>query len=148
MNMTFDVTTHGYGAGGKHQTDSSEFWSHETRMGGSPEYPNPLELLLGSLTGCMNVVLQMVAHEKGWQDVTANFRVRGELDPRGFMGDPTVSPYFHTLTLDIEVAGIPHLDLDWIQGAVGRRCPVHRLFEQAGVHMTEQWTIMASKEAL
>ncbi len=138
-SMTFEVTTRGEGATGRHRTSSAEFWSVEQRMGGSPEKPNPLELLLGSLTGCMNVVLQMVAHEKGWAGVSARFRAHGELDPRGLMGDPAIPPYFHTVTLDVAVSGVPETELSDVCQAVGQRCPVHRLFEEAGVHVVENW---------
>lgn len=140
MAMAFVITTRGEGAQGHHRTETAEFWSHEQQMGGAADKPNPLELLLGSLTGCMNVVLQMVAREKGWQDVSANFTARGELDPRGLMGDPNIPPYFQTVTLDVSVRGVPAADLDTARQAVGQRCPVHRLFEQAGVHLDEHWT--------
>lgn len=40
----------------------------------------------------LNVVLQMVAQERGYGPVSATFRVMSDLDPRGFMGDPHVPP--------------------------------------------------------
>ncbi|WP_242848383.1 OsmC family protein [Sulfobacillus thermosulfidooxidans] len=139
--MTFEIQTHGKGATGFHRTNTAEFWSVEQRMGGEAEKPNPLELLLGSLTGCMNVVLQMVAHEKGWTDVNSEFHARGELDPRGLRGDAPVPPYFHTVTLDIAITGIPEAELDFVRREVGRRCPVHRLIEQAGIPIHESWHV-------
>lgn len=140
MGMYFAVTTDGQGANSWHRTERAEFWSHERRMGGSATQPNPLELLLGSLTGCMNVVLQMVSQEKGWAHVSARFEIQGELDPRGLMGDPTIPPYFHTVRLTAHVTGVPSGELAFVQQEVGRRCPVHRLFEQAQVHIDESWT--------
>ena len=137
--MTFEIETHGEGATGRHRTKAAEFWSVEQRMGGSPEKPNPLELLLGSLTGCMNVVLQMISQEKGWSNVNAHFEAKGELDPRGLMGDPGVPPYFHTVTLKVAVSGIPSTELDLIRAEVGRRCPVHRLLDQAKIQVDESW---------
>ncbi|PSR24821.1 MAG: osmotically inducible protein C [Sulfobacillus thermosulfidooxidans] len=139
--MAFEIKTQGKGATGFHRTNTAEFWSVEQRMGGEPEKPNPLELLLGSLTGCMNVVLQMVAHEKGWTEVRSEFHARGELDPRGLRGDASVPPYFHTVILEVSVSGIPGDDLDFVRKEVGRRCPVHRLIEQAGIPIQETWRV-------
>lgn len=137
--MTFAVDTRADSATANHQAATAAFSSTEHRMGGPDEVPNPLELLLGSLTGCMNVVLQMVAHEKGFPGVSARFRATGTLDPRGFMGDPSVPPYFHTVSVDASVEGIPVEARDEVRAAVGSRCPVHRLFEAAQVSVQETW---------
>lgn len=139
--MHFDVTSLAQGARAEHRTPAATFWSTEQRMGGAPTEPNPLELLLGSLSGCMNVVLQMVAQERGFGPVSATFRVAGDLDPRGFMGDPNVPPYFQQVRVEAELTGIPETALRDVQTLVGQRCPVHRLFEQAGIPIEEAWTV-------
>ncbi|PSR20574.1 MAG: osmotically inducible protein C [Sulfobacillus acidophilus] len=142
--MNFQVTTVGEGATGRHQTANAEFWSTETRLGGTPAQPTPLELLLGSLTGCMNVILQMVAGEKGWRHVSAKYSVKGELDPRGMMGDPGIPPYFRRIELKVWVSGVDREQLNWVRDEVDRRCPVHRLFEQAQISIDELWEITQS----
>lgn len=139
--MKFEVTSQARGPEAEHRTSSAIFWSTEQRMGGSITQPNPLELLLGSLSGCMNVVLQMVAQERGLGAITAAFHVTGEIDPRGFMGDARVVPYFQRVSVTAEVAGIPQEALADVQKIVGQRCPVHRLFDQAGIPIEEQWTL-------
>lgn len=140
--MSFVVETAGEGATGRHRTKSAEFWSVEQRMGGAPDKPNPLEMLLGSLTGCMNVVLQIVASEKGWPEVGAKYQATGEIDPRGMMGDPEIPPYFRHVALKVQLAGVPVDDVDFVRQEVGRRCPVHRLMEQAGVRIEETWNVV------
>lgn len=140
MGMQFVVHTEGQGANGRHRTESTEFWSGEQRMGGAKDKPNPLELLLASLTGCMNVVLQMVAQEKGWSGVSGHFEASGEIDPRGLMGDPIIPPYFQTIHLTVRLTGVPENAVDAVRQDVGRRCPVHRLFEHARIPIHETWS--------
>ncbi|MCY0879742.1 MAG: OsmC family protein [Firmicutes bacterium] len=137
--MAFVVDTQAQGVAAHHRTGSAEFWSTEARLDPDSTKPNPLELLLGSLTGCMTVVMQMIAREQGWTQVEADYHVQGALDPRGLMGDPSVAPYFHTVTLAVQVRGVPKDQGPWLQKEVGRRCPVHRLLEAAGVHLSESW---------
>ena len=140
-SMKLAVSTKSEGPTSHHRTPTAEFWSTEHRMGGPADQPNPLQLLLASLTGCMSVVLQMVAQDKGWSEVRAEFAAEGEMDPRGFMGDPSVAPYFHTVELEVRLYGVPQDSLDTVKQEVGRRCPVHRLMEQAGVTIRESWVI-------
>lgn len=139
--MTFSVNSNGQSAAARHNTQTAEFWSGEQRMGGDPKIPNPLELLLASLTGCMNVVLQMVVSESQWNSVSATFHATGELDSRGLMGDPTVAPYFQHVELLVKVSGLSPTDLDDMREKVGRRCPVHRLMDKAGIEIHEVWQI-------
>ncbi len=139
--MKLAVATKSEGPSSHHRTETAQFWSAEQRMGGPADQPNPLQLLLGSLTGCMSAVLQMVAHDKGWRAVRAEFKAEGEMDPRGFMGDPNVAPYFHTVDLEVHLFGVPQEALEGVKHEVGRRCPVHRLMEEAGVTIHESWDV-------
>ena len=139
--MNFALETVSDGATGHHRTRFAEFWSVEQRLGGALDKPNPLELLLGSLTGCMNVILQMVASEKGWAAVSASYQATGELDPRGLMGNPEVPPYFQRVSLGVRLIGVPQAELEFVQREVGRRCPVHRLLEKAGIDIHESWDV-------
>lgn len=139
--ISFAVTTVGEGVTGRHQTSATEFWTGESGSLDVPAQPNPLELLLGSLTGCMNVILQMVAAEKGWTEVSATYSAKGSLDPRGMMGDPDVAPYFARVQLCVHLNGVSRDDLDFVRHEIGRRCPVHRLFERAGIPIDESWDI-------
>ena len=137
--MRYIVKTEGDGAKGRHTTEAAQFWSVEHRMGGEPDKPNPLELFLGSLTGCMNVVLQMVAREKGWEDVNASFHAEGEIDPRGIVGVPDVPPYFQHINVIVRVKGLAPENLATAQLLVGQRCPVHSLLDKAEIPLTETW---------
>lgn len=79
----------------------------------------------------------MVAQERGYGPVSATFRVMGDLDPRGFMGDPHVPPYFQQVRVQAALTGIPETALPDVQTLVGQRWPVHRLFEKAGIPIEE-----------
>jgi uncharacterized OsmC-like protein len=140
-DMIFVVDTKARGPEAYHRTATAEFSCAETRRNGDESKPNPLELLLGSLTGCMTVVLQIIAAERGWPNVEAEYHAEGALDPRGLMGDPNVAPFFHTVTLQVQVTGVPEGQGPWLQQEVGRRCPVHRLMEAAGVRLNESWHV-------
>lgn len=139
--MTYQVDSVGLGATGEHRTKTAKFWSVEQRLGGSPENPNPLELFLGALTGCMNVVLQMAASERGLTDVNATYHAEGQLDTRGFMGDPTVAPHFQQVEIAVAVSGVSEKDLEYLRDQVGQRCPIHSLVDKAGIPVQEVWTI-------
>lgn len=140
-HMTYQVDSVGRGATGEHHTQTAKFYSVEQRMGGSPDNPNPLELFLGALTGCMNVVLQMVASERGLTGVNATYHAEGQLDTRGFMGDPAVDPHFQQVEMAIAVSGVSKEDLEYLREQVDRRCPVHSLIDKAGIPIQEVWTM-------
>jgi uncharacterized OsmC-like protein len=89
----------------------------------------------------MNVILHMVAGEKGWSNVNAKYSIKGELDPRGMMGDPAIPPYFRRVELQIRLTGVSRDELNFVRHEVDRRCPVHRLFEQAQIPIDELWEI-------
>ncbi len=139
--MQFEISSLAQGARAEHHTPTATFWSTEQRMGGAPTEPNPLELLLGSLSGCMNVVLQMIAQERGFGPVSGKFQVTGDLDPRGFMGDPSIPPYFQRVRVTAELEGVPEPALQDVRTLVGQRCPVHRLLEKAGIPIEEDWRV-------
>ena len=54
--------------------------------GGTYEGPTPVEYLIGSLSGCMAVVCNMVAKEMGIEVNNLRFHIEGDLDTDRFMG--------------------------------------------------------------
>ena len=58
-------------------------------FGGGDSAPNPVEYELASLAGCMNVVIQLVAKERGVEVRGLRLTVTGELDPARLMGLPS-----------------------------------------------------------
>lgn len=55
-------------------------------MGGSNQGPNPMQVLLMSLAGCLNITGHEVARQHGLQLNRLNVDIQGELNPCKFMG--------------------------------------------------------------
>lgn len=109
-------------------------------LGGADSAPNPMELLLAGLDGCLAVVIRVVAAEYGTEANAIRLFSTGALDVRGFLGTATVQPYFHKVHTRIELA----IDLDDEQfkvftNTVHNRCPAGTLIEAAGVDFTIDW---------
>jgi uncharacterized OsmC-like protein len=56
------------------------------RLGGGGEGPNPVEYLLASLAGCLNIVGYLVAGEMGFELDDLKIDIKGKLDPAKFRG--------------------------------------------------------------
>lgn len=56
-------------------------------LGGTDDGPTPVEYLLGSWAGCLNVVAHLVAEERGIEIDDLNVRIEGDLDPRKLLQD-------------------------------------------------------------
>ena len=111
-------------------------------FGGTDEGANPIEYLLGSLNGCVTVVIETVAAELGIAVVSVRTHASGTLDLRGFAGTADVSPHFQQLTLTLTLTtAVPEAELGELQARVLRRCPVYNLIKDAGVDIREEWTV-------
>jgi uncharacterized OsmC-like protein len=95
-------------------------------LGGTDHGANPVEYILGALTGCLNVVGHMIANEMGFNLRGLEFNVEGDLDPAKFQGKPESG---RAGFMEIRVTVIPHTDAnqtilqEWIK-KVEERCPV------------------------
>lgn len=109
-------------------------------MGGKDEGANPLGTLLGALAGCENVIANMVAKEIHFDLQGIEFDIRGELDLRGFMGDPNVRPYFEKVTVNAKVKTTESEErIKELQEKTDSRCPVFTTLKAAGVEMVPNW---------
>ncbi len=95
-------------------------------LGGGNQGANPVEYLLGALSGCLNVTAHMVAREMGFTLRSVEFEVEGLLDPTKFMGKHTEERAgFKEITVKV----IPEADTDkatlkkWL-AITESRCPV------------------------
>jgi len=59
----------------------------------NPHFPAPL-------VGCENEIANLVAKEIKFCLRGIDFKVNGELDFRGLMGDPSVRTYFQTINIE------------------------------------------------
>lgn len=123
---------------GKHEIILDE----AAQMGGKDLGPNPLQNVLAALTSCENVTAHIVAREMHFDLQSLTFEVVGEFDPRGFMGDPTVRPYFDKVSVTVKVATSESKErLQELQEKVESRCPVYTLLKAAQVEMVDNWEV-------
>ena len=94
--------------------------------GGTNAGPSPVELVLSSLAGCINVVVHMVAAERNVNIRGLYLTVEGELDPSRLMGSPTDNrPGFSAIALTVEVdSDASAEEIDEILRIAEARCPV------------------------
>jgi uncharacterized OsmC-like protein len=94
--------------------------------GGTDAGPNPVELVLSSLAGCMNVVVHMVAAEQDVNIRGLRLTVEGDLDPSRLMGSLTDSRSgFSGIALTAEVdSDASAEEIDEVLRIAESRCPV------------------------
>ncbi|MCT8139311.1 OsmC family protein [Anaerobacillus sp. CMMVII] len=110
------------------------------QMGGQDLGPNPLQSVLGALAACENVTARVVAREMNFDLQDLSFKIKGQFDPRGFMGDPSVRPYFETITVEATVTtGETEERIKELQEKVESRCPVYTMLKAANVQLEDQW---------
>ena len=108
-------------------------------LGGADAGPNPVEYLLGALSGCLNVVAHMIAKELGFTIESLDIHVEGTMDPSGFMGaNPSVRSGFKSVKAVLNVksnASDKQLD-EWLT-MIESRCPVSdNIGQKTPLHVT------------
>lgn len=96
-------------------------------LGGTDEGPSPVQVLLLSLAGCLNVTAQHIAKEKGYHLKGFDIRIEGSLNPETFLGISDTSPAgFHEIQVRIEadIDNITQDQLDSFLSETEKRCPV------------------------
>ncbi|PYZ97511.1 osmotically inducible protein C [Alteribacter lacisalsi] len=139
--INMEVSVHAEGMTSEAKAGKHAFVIDEgTRMGGKDSGPNPLQSVLGALAACENVTARMAAKEMNFTFDSMDFQVRGEFDPRGFMGEPGVRPYFETVTIETTVKTEETEELlNELKEKVEARCPVYTMMKEAGVTMHDTW---------
>lgn len=97
-----------------------------TELGGTNAGPNPVEYLLGSLAGCLNVVGHAVAKEQDIEVRTIEIDIEGDLDPRKFLGEsdePRPGYQQVAVTLAVDSPATDDQLATWLE-IVEERCPV------------------------
>ena len=95
-------------------------------LGGTDDFPNPVEYILAGFAGCVNVVGHVVAKELGFTLDGLKIEVDGELNPNRFLGTSNDERAgFKSIKLNL----IPETDASietlakWLE-IVEDRCPV------------------------
>ncbi len=72
-------------------------------LGGTDQGPNPVELILAGLGGCINVLVSSFAKLHGVELKGSRVHVEGDLDPDGFLEKADVRPGFQEIRYQIEI---------------------------------------------
>ncbi|PZE21626.1 OsmC family protein [Paenibacillus xerothermodurans] len=108
--------------------------------GGQDRGPNPLQLVLSALAGCESIIANMVAKEIDFDLQGIEFEIHGEVDLRGLKGDPSVRPYFETVTINAKVKTDETPErVQELQEKTDVRCPVYTMLDAAGVDIQTSW---------
>lgn len=94
--------------------------------GGTDDGPTPVEYLLGSWAGCLNVVAHIVADEYDFDLESVEIDLEGEIDPAKFLGkteDGRAGYREIDVTLDVEADADADTLEEWF-AEVEERCPV------------------------
>lgn len=139
MNVLVTAKTEGITV--KSKAGKHEFIIDEGKhMGGQELGPNPLQTVLGALAACENVTARFVAREMNFDLQDISFKIKGEFDPRGFMGDASVRPYFETISVEAIVTTNEFEErMKELQEKVESRCPVYTMLKAANVEITDVW---------
>ena len=111
------------------------------KIGGHNEGPTPMEYVAGALNGCLGIVIELVAKERGIVLDRLKVESAGLVDQRGLFGTADVSPHFQSVDIRIELAArAPEAALDALKRDVLRRCPVYNLIRDSGAKVAVTWT--------
>jgi uncharacterized OsmC-like protein len=72
-------------------------------LGGENSGPNPVELLLSALGGCLVVLVTAFAPAHGVEIRDVKVSVEGDLDPDGFLGKSDARPGFSEIRYNLQV---------------------------------------------
>ncbi|GAB4822834.1 hypothetical protein N2152v2_009880 [Parachlorella kessleri] len=104
------------------------------KLGGRGLGPNPLTYFLGSLAGCTQYTIHMIANEMKLPQINRiSWAAEGEYDLRGVRGEEGVTARFQKVRLSGTVDGdASQEDLDTIAHQVDKRCIVAATVQASG----------------
>ena len=96
-------------------------------LGGTNHGPNPVELVLGALAACQEIVLSAYAAVLGIKIEGIDVDVKGDLDLRGFLNMADVRPGYNGVefTTTIRTAENDRAKLQQLIHFAEKRCPVY-----------------------
>jgi uncharacterized OsmC-like protein len=99
-------------------------------LGGPNEELNPVDMLLGALAAHSAFICERAARETGITLTRLVVRVTGEFDPRG-ASDPDITPYLHSLTMQLYITGPDQAAARRLGEAVQTRCLLYTTLARA-----------------
>jgi uncharacterized OsmC-like protein len=112
------------------------------KIGGGNEGPTPMEYVLGALNGCLSVVIELVAKERGFMLRDLRVSSSGLVDQRGLFGTADVSPQFQSVEVNISgLVSAPGSQVTELQQTVLKRCPVYNLIHDSKARVAVNWNL-------
>lgn len=109
-------------------------------IGGTDLGPSPLEIVTAALVGCAGITFGVIAKQMDFSFSGIELEADGDVDIRGFMGQPGVCRHFcnfrGTFVVETEES---EERLQEVAAQVENRCPVFCLLQDAGVKMEIEW---------
>ncbi|WP_207492253.1 OsmC family protein [Aridibaculum aurantiacum] len=96
-------------------------------LGGKDEGANPVEYLLGSYAGCLNVVFHLVAKEEGITINSLGIKVNGDIDPARLFGSSTFNRAgFQSINVEFDIdSDADEATINQLISKVKSRCPIN-----------------------
>lgn len=96
-------------------------------LGGNDDGANPVEYLLGSYAGCLNVVFNLVAKEEGITINSLGIKVSGDIDPARLFGSSKFNRAgFQSINVDFNIdSNANESAINELISKVKSRCPVN-----------------------
>ncbi|MGR3291323.1 MAG: OsmC family protein [Paracoccaceae bacterium] len=111
-----------------------------TERGGTNTGLSPTETAFASLIGCTNVIGNKCADKLGVDIGHLAFEMEVDFDRRGVMLMAEVDVPFKAIRLSVTADGSASQDdLDRVAADTAKYCPISKLYEAAGTHLTVNW---------
>ena len=115
-----------------HSREFEYFADEPANLGGNNNAPTPVELLLGSLCACQEIVIKAYAAALNISLKKVRVEAKGELDLRGFLNiNDDVRPGFHTVSFKtvIDTDETDQEKLQQLTAFAEEQCPVLDIIE-------------------
>ncbi len=109
-------------------------------FGGKDSAADPMSTMLAALVACENVMVQIISKEMKIKIDDISYKVEGQLDPSGLMGNLEVKPYFEKVNVEAYIkTSATDEQVQELREKVGQRCPVFRTIKDAGIPIENNW---------
>jgi uncharacterized OsmC-like protein len=95
-------------------------------LGGTDEGPNPVELLLAALGGCLNIIVNSFAAQYQVEIKGLTVETEGDIDPDGYTEkNPSVRPGLQEVRYSVKIdSPSPQKNVQQLLEHVDRICPI------------------------
>ncbi|MEV4422913.1 OsmC family protein [Patulibacter sp. NPDC049589] len=109
-------------------------------FGGADSEPSPLSYVLGALTGCNQITVQLVAKDLGVRIGRFTADAVGDFDPAVLATGAEGNANFDAIRVDVTVeTDADEATFERLRTETERRCPVTQLAIRSGLEFTSTW---------